>query len=522
MDKLDESNAIALQPVEDDLNLSSHGFCFLIVIIFLIGAALRLYIPVVEAPLFVNDGGMHYVLAKELIENGFILPKFTSYNFQNIPFAYPPLSTYLTAVLSVTSGLSIETILRYVPALLSCAVLLACFLFFKEACSSKLSLATAFAVMAALPYSYLQQIKGGGISRSLGALFAILAIHQITRLHRSFRSLAAPTSLFPIKSWMPASIFLGLTFLSHPEWSVVALSYLIATGLADWRSKLKYTALRIFFGATLIAIPWVAIVYQNHGLAPFLNALQSGEQNQIAQFILLRFFGEINEPVLTFFAYVGLWKLLTNHRYVLPLFILVLGAALSRGYTFVIALPLALCIGEGVPYMCTLGSLADRLSRLSFTAVAAICLGLSVNLYGTRPPVIESVSNDQLAAFDWIRRNTPDNAEFIVIDGATWWRDFVNELFPLLANRQSATTCQGREWLAERAFLKCVDLNSMIGTDSAVKLRSFIQNRANSSGFDYLLLSTKDCLSDRIATSWDSLGPSVFTNASVRILKIRQ
>ena len=48
----------------------------------------------------VNDGGMFYVMMKDLQANHYIPPLYTSYNQINIPFAYPPLAFYIGAGLS--------------------------------------------------------------------------------------------------------------------------------------------------------------------------------------------------------------------------------------------------------------------------------------------------------------------------------------------------------------------------------------------------------------------------------------
>ncbi len=63
-----------------------------------------------------NDGGMFLVMLRELKSNHFLIPAFTSYNYSNIPFAYPPFGFYAGAFLNVLGIPDIE-ILRWLPVI---------------------------------------------------------------------------------------------------------------------------------------------------------------------------------------------------------------------------------------------------------------------------------------------------------------------------------------------------------------------------------------------------------------------
>ena len=63
----------------------------------LIGAFLR-FNPTLLAGFAVNDGGMFAVMVDDLRANHFLIPAFTTCNFSNIPFAYPPLGFYFGAL----------------------------------------------------------------------------------------------------------------------------------------------------------------------------------------------------------------------------------------------------------------------------------------------------------------------------------------------------------------------------------------------------------------------------------------
>ena len=80
------------------MNTKDAHKLFLLLAIFL-GGALRV-MPVAMAGFPINDGGMFYVMVKELQANHFLLPAFTQYNLASIPYAYPPIGFYATGLIS--------------------------------------------------------------------------------------------------------------------------------------------------------------------------------------------------------------------------------------------------------------------------------------------------------------------------------------------------------------------------------------------------------------------------------------
>ena len=68
------------------------------------GVFIRLnFIAGSEYPL--NDGGLFYQKADDLIRNGLKLPKYTNYNSLRIPFAYPPTAFYLAGIINLVSDM---------------------------------------------------------------------------------------------------------------------------------------------------------------------------------------------------------------------------------------------------------------------------------------------------------------------------------------------------------------------------------------------------------------------------------
>jgi len=68
----------------------------------LFGAVVR-FVPAASSGFPLNDGGLFYTMIRDLKANHFILPQFTTYNFVDIPFAYPPVGFYIAAIFSTAS-----------------------------------------------------------------------------------------------------------------------------------------------------------------------------------------------------------------------------------------------------------------------------------------------------------------------------------------------------------------------------------------------------------------------------------
>ena len=65
------------------------------------------------------------------------------------------------------------------------------------------------------------------------------------------------------------------------------------------------------------------------------------------------------------------------------------------------------------------------------------------------------VSPENRDAFKWVAQNTPTDSTFLIMTGDTeLFCDPVQEWFPMLSGRMSATTIQGHEWSRNGHFLE--------------------------------------------------------------------
>jgi 4-amino-4-deoxy-L-arabinose transferase-like glycosyltransferase len=125
---------------------------------------------------------MFYAMARDLQHNGYRLPEFTTYNSANIPFTYPPLGFYASALIDDLTPLSLVQVFRWLPLIATCLTLPAFYLLAKSMLTSRVALVASVLAFALVPRSFMWLLMGGGVTRSLGFLFAILALYCVHRL----------------------------------------------------------------------------------------------------------------------------------------------------------------------------------------------------------------------------------------------------------------------------------------------------------------------------------------------------
>jgi len=434
---------------------SNHSFAVAVAAASVAGLAVRLITLAASGTFPVNDGGMFYTMTRDLQANGFRLPAVTSYNGLELPFAYSPLGFYLCGGLSSLTGVSLLTLFRVVPLVATAAMVPAFALVARAMLPTRRLAAVATAIFAVLPSTFTWSIMGGGVTRSLGLLFALLATHQAHRLFAQKKR----------RAWIPGGLFVGLALLSHLETGTFAALVFPTFWLAferDWKAVLKLAGAGGV--AALVVAPWVTVVVAQHGPAPFLNAGQTGGHNPFAvlQLVVLTFTLEPWAPVIAFLAAAGAvhrWRRRQRFLAAWPVIIVLLD---SRAGPANVAAPAAMLAAIGlvdvvVPFLRRHGEAAfpglplPERAFAGLVGVAAV-LGCLAMPHGVRSP-IRSLSDDSVRAMEWARVNTPADARFLLLTGEEQWqRDALAEWFPAIAERKSVATAQGYEWLGQAAF----------------------------------------------------------------------
>src|ERR1041385_5507846 len=94
------------------------GIVALVLLAVVIGGYIRLR-PVIAAGFPLNDGGLFYAMAQDIVHSNFALPTVSSYNAIQMPFAYPPLAFYIAAFLNTVFHWSLRDIVQYFPAIIN-------------------------------------------------------------------------------------------------------------------------------------------------------------------------------------------------------------------------------------------------------------------------------------------------------------------------------------------------------------------------------------------------------------------
>ena len=139
------------------------AYSFVMAVILVIGCLVRVSLTL-STDFTLHDGGLFYRMIENIRRSHYVLPHFTSFNGLEIPFAYPPLAFYAAAAISDATRLPALDVLRVLPSIIAGAVLLAFFVLARSVLTSRVSVAAAVLVFAALPSSFSYLIVGAGLA----------------------------------------------------------------------------------------------------------------------------------------------------------------------------------------------------------------------------------------------------------------------------------------------------------------------------------------------------------------------
>ncbi|MHB1223004.1 MAG: glycosyltransferase family protein, partial [Gemmatimonadaceae bacterium] len=214
-----------------------------------------------------NDGGLFYAMVRDLQAAHYRLPEFTSYNGGQIPFGYSPLTLYLAGLLDDVTGVGLFTLFRVLPLVASTACIAALYPLARSMLPTRSSVALALVAFAIVPRGFVWLLMGGGLTRSFGYLFALLALHRIWLLYtrRSLRQV-------PL-----ATLFSALTVLSHMGTApFVAFSAVLLLLFRGRHREGVVGSMLVGAGTLLLTAPWWATVARMHGPGPFIAARATG------------------------------------------------------------------------------------------------------------------------------------------------------------------------------------------------------------------------------------------------------
>ncbi len=447
----------------------AHRFAFFplgaaIVLIAVAGSVLRMA-PTLVGGFPANDGGLFAAFSADIVDAGFSLPAVTAYNGLHIPFAYPPLAFLLAAGLHNLLGIDFVDLLRWIPAAAAVASLPVAALILRQLLTSNFRYVVALTTFAILPRSYIWLVGGGGLTRSIGLLFALLAIYIAIRLFRG----GDP------RLWLLMGALLGLAVLSHPQagpFSIISIAILLLH-LVDRarRVKVAFSVVRAMAVAAIVVMPWLIVVWTRHGLETLVSAAQTGGSPLDGLLTVLS--GDITGGplrVLSVPIMFGLFVCAMNRLWFIPIWFMALVVGDPRAGLTYAALPASVAAAIAVddlrriarqvmnmaPKRWSQLSRSVLRSQLSQAVLLLVLLAVGTTdawmLVSTPGSPGRTLTPESRDAMQWVRDNTAKESTFLILTGGHWDVDAVSEWFPLLADRRSVATVQGYEWLGSGAF----------------------------------------------------------------------
>jgi hypothetical protein len=426
-----------------------------------LGVAVRAY-HVLSQDFPLNDGGLFFAMVRDLQAAHYHLPAFTSYNGAGIPYAYSPLGFYLAGLLDDWTPLTLLHVFRWLPLTVTALIVVAFAWLARALLASRWAVVAAVVAFGLLPRSYIWMLMGGGLTRSLGFLFALVTLVLLYAVYTERRwryvPLVAASAALTVVSHLGTAPFVAFT----------GVLFLIAYGRHRQAVLASVVAAA---GAGLLSAPWWLTVIQAHGLEPFLAASATGGSifrslslsdtiSTLAQLGLGT--GESVLALIGMLGALGFFYALSMGDWLLPAWwIAIVTLDARQGSTFS-TVPVALLAGVAVvqlllPAMRRLPVATLRRSpgRAAWSpafvlSVFALFAGASAFLKTTPVPGgmsdMASLSPQERAAIDWVGRRTPVNANILIVAGTPWEIDRNSEWLPVLARRKSVATVQGFEY----------------------------------------------------------------------------
>ncbi|NDJ51702.1 MAG: hypothetical protein GYB68_01300, partial [Chloroflexi bacterium] len=400
-------------------------------------------------------------MAREIVESSFRLPLYTDYNGAGIPFAYPPLGMYLAALLTSAFGISLFTLYTWLPTLISIGTIFAAFAVARRLLTDEWEVVLTVLIFAVLPSGFQWVIAGGGITRSLGLLFLLLALSELLALTQGGGYARLVTT----------ALLLSLCILSHLEYGLVASLAVVIIVLfspQETQDKLLQVSLIGLLALTLTS-PWWFIIISRHGLDPFLSAQSTGESlgNPLEMVLLVgrSFTGEPMLPVIGLLSIVGFFVLLAEREWMLPIWVTAILFVARRSFGATLSIAIAILAAVALTRLLIPG-LRNKLAQSDVVSAdhsPIVAQGLvalmttSILIYAAHGVFqldqqlgtpLHVLFPTERAAMEWVSQNTPDDSQFLVITSSVSWQsDAASEWFPVLASRPSRGTVQGAEWL---------------------------------------------------------------------------
>lgn len=439
--------------------------------------------------------GLYIRMAEQVSQNGYQLPTTITGYAEPIPFAYPPLMYYVTAVVMDLTGAGPVAVSRFLPGIVSIVYLVPFFLFARELFGSPRPAGVATFILAVSPPVLQWHISAGGIVRTPAALFLIMGLYTGLKLFTTHR-----------RVWLTASVVLfTLTMLTHPVYTVFfGLSFLCLYGGFDRSLHGLVQGAVVAVGGVVLSAPWWTRIISIHGLDVLTGAagthggigqrlpavvlsfapswiqqlspgLVSGVQSNeifalrpwmidlfsVGTLVLLAWFAlfmgaSVSLAVTNDFRssrrkmFLTGWFGVTLLVLPQPRFLFLVGALIIPAVFYESLHPLAAWLLQSERFDVTVSPRRLEIIVLAVLVVAGLTTGVlyaggQLNSHAGSSSLPQFVESSDEEAMQWAKEDTPRDATFAVMGDTAEW-------FPLMSDRNIATGPWGIEWLGGERY----------------------------------------------------------------------
>jgi hypothetical protein len=412
-----------------------------------------------------HSGGLFFAFVEAIQADGFHLPQtIPNYTLGGLPFVYPPLAFYLTALVNALLGVGPGLILVMNIVFSFGAVIAFAFTIHKIELSpgGRLIALLAFATM---PQGFLEHLPGEGLAESLGTLSFVLLLFGLV----NFESNPSWKNSFLL------GVISGVNVLSSPGTAVAApitvVIFFVAVLISENR-PLRVIPMARLFGlvvavSALVAGPYLLHIESNFGSASLLRAMK-GQEIADPSISMLSFLFTLvplsaGIPFWHILALYGIVYAVLNKQFFWALWPLLI-AAIPREGIWLMTVPVSVLAAFGVakilvPFVEALFRSLRKFVKVSPLAIQGSILVLLALSLGFLAP-IRLLSLIQRGGWAWLYGNyvMEGEAEYLVDLRTSSPPDLKilmagdeNEWAPLLSQRTVLNVWYGTEWVPEKA-----------------------------------------------------------------------
>jgi Dolichyl-phosphate-mannose-protein mannosyltransferase len=473
--------------------------------------------------------GLFLKISETIVSQNYAFPdRVIGYTRSGVPFAYPPFTFYVNAVL-FDLGVSPLQLSRVLPAVVTSVAFVPYFYLARELLPSSGRAGIAAIIAAVTPMLLQWHLSAGGIVRAPAFFLLLSGLYAGIRLFRYQTRL----------SLVVGTVLFGVLLLTHPTYSMFFAASYILFFIEEQRSLEGLgRGLVVAAGGLLIASPWILHIVSTYGIDVFTAA--AGTHGGLGAGVT-GFFDRLGDPFATssvvivwyVFLVFGIYHFARKRQYFLPLWFGVSVFLMDEIRFAFIPGVMIISIGltDVMPAIRARLFQADR-TATSQIAITIVVLCLLVSLGGlfvanhtvtNQDSMPSFIDHEDMTAMSWAQSETPPDAEFVVIGDAAEW-------FPYFTNRMILVGPWGVEWKTPAAYQHQMNaFESLSDCDTARCLTTTLRSNRHHPTYLYVpkgrytVRGTSSVQSNRMRHSLERSNryEIQYENAGVLIVRVR-